>query len=54
MYIERLKPGCAAGVDGISSEHLKYAIDCPELIYHLCVLLTLCLRYCVPQALVVI
>ena len=45
MYIERLKPGCAAGVDGISSEHLKYALDCPELIYHLCVLLTLCLRY---------
>lgn len=44
QYIKKPKAGCSAGVDGISSEHQKYAVDYPELIYHLvCVLLTHCL-----------
>ncbi len=34
MYIERLKHGCAAGVDGISSEHLKYAIVLAREVQH--------------------
>lgn len=46
--IKALKTGCSPGVDGITAEHLKYAIGSP-LPIHLSVMLTLCLRHgCLP------
>ena len=32
-YIDKMKPGCASGIDGIMSEHLKYATNCTSLIH---------------------
>jgi hypothetical protein len=41
--ISKLRLGCAAGADGISAEHLRYAVDSP-LPLHLSMLLSACLR----------
>lgn len=47
--MKALRTGCSAGVDGISAEHLKYAIG-SSLPLHLSVMLTLCLRHgCLPD-----
>ena len=43
-YIKRLKNQTAPGLDGITSEHLKYALN-SSLPVHLSVLLTLCFRF---------
>jgi hypothetical protein len=46
--MKKLKTGCAPGADGISAEHLRYALS-TTLPFHLSLLLTLCLRTgCVP------
>ena len=37
-----MKSGCAHGIDGIRSEHLKYAVD---NIVKKCVMFSLCLKY---------
>ena len=44
QFIGNLKTNCAPGADGITSEHLKYALQ-SELSVHLCKLLTLCFNY---------
>ena len=44
-YIDKMKPGCASGIDGIMSEHLKYATNCKSLIHQMCVLFTICLKF---------
>ena len=43
-YIKMLKSGSAPGLDGITSEHLKFALQC-SLPSYLAVLLTLCFRF---------
>ena len=49
-YIKRLKPGSSAGVDRVTPEHLKHAMD-SKLPLLLSVLLSLCLRHgVVPQS----
>ena len=49
-YIKRLKPGSSAGVDRVTPEHLKHAMD-SKLPLLLSVLLSLCLRHgVVPNA----
>ena len=42
--INKLNNGCASGLDGITSEHLKYAVD-SMLILQLSVLFSICLTY---------
>ena len=32
-------------IDGIISEHLKYASNCTSFIHELCVLFTICLKF---------
>ena len=44
-YIDKMKCGSAYVIDGITAEHLKYALNCDELIHHLCVTLTICVKY---------
>ena len=39
-----MKPGCAPGTDGITSEHLKFASN-SGVILHLCKLLTVCFQF---------
>lgn len=43
--IRRLKKGCSGGMDGLIPEHICYAIE-TLLPLHLCLLLTVCLRFC--------
>ena len=43
-YIKKLHLGSSPGIDGIVSEHLKYAIN-SGIARHLSVMLSLCLRY---------
>jgi exonuclease III len=43
-FIKKLKIGCASGVDGVTSEHLKHACD-SDIIIHLCQLLTVSFQY---------
>jgi len=48
--ISKLRLGCAAGADGISAEHLRYATD-SSLPLHLSMMLSGCLRFgCLPVA----
>jgi hypothetical protein len=42
--VEKLRTGCAAGIDGITAEHIKWAKD-TELITVICNMLTLCIRF---------
>jgi exonuclease III len=42
-YISALKLGCAPGLDGITSEHLKFAMN-TNVIVHLCKLFTVCFQ----------
>ena len=44
-YIKNTKSGCAHGIDGILSEHLKYAADNDIVINQLCVMFSLFLKY---------
>ena len=44
-YIDKMKLGSAHGIDGIMSEHLKYASNCTSLVHQICVLFTICLKY---------
>jgi hypothetical protein len=44
QYVEKLRTGCAAGIDGITAEHIKWAKD-TELITVICNMLTLCIRF---------
>ena len=49
-YVLSLKSGCAPGADGLTSEHLKYAMSC-DLILHISNLLSLCVTFgMVPDA----
>jgi len=49
-YISKLKPNAAAGIDGISPQHFKQALD-TDIVLHLSSLLTLCCRHSiVPEA----
>ena len=43
-YISMLKSGCAAGIDGIVPEHLKYASN-SKIVLHLCWLLSVCFQF---------
>ena len=43
-YISRLRLGCAAGIDGVSAEHLKWSRN-TRVIPVLCQMLTLCVRF---------
>ena len=43
-YVTTLKSGCSAGYDGITSEHLKYALG-SILIGNLCYLFTYCFQF---------
>ena len=43
-YISMLKSGCAAGIDGIVSEHLKYESN-SKIVLHLCRLLSVCFQF---------
>ena len=43
-YINKLHLGSSPGIDGIVSEHLKYAIN-SGIVRHLSVMLSLCLKY---------
>ena len=43
-YIDRLRQGCAAGIDGISAEHLRWSKG-SQIIPVLCDMLTLCIRF---------
>lgn len=43
-FIEKLKLGCSAGIDGIQSEHLKFTSD-TGIIKHISKMLTLCFRF---------
>ena len=43
-YIKKLRPGCAAGIDGIFAEHLVWSKD-TSVMLTLCNLLTLCVRF---------
>ena len=42
--IKKLRSGCSPGVDGVRAEHLRHSIG-TSLPLHLCLLLTLCLRF---------
>ena len=42
-YVKKLKNNSTPGCDGITTEHLKYALD-SKLPLHLCVLFSLCVR----------
>ncbi len=42
-YIKKLRLGSSPGIDGIISEHLKYAIN-SGIVRHLSVMLSLCLN----------
>jgi hypothetical protein len=44
-YIDKMKLGSAHGIDGIMSEHLKYASNCTPFIHELYVLFTICLKF---------
>ena len=44
LYIGRLRNGCAAGIDGISAEHLKWSLD-TRILSVLSGMLTLCIRF---------
>ena len=44
QFVKSLKPGCAAGVDGVTSEHLKYA-EQSDIILHLCHIFTICFKF---------
>ena len=43
-YVNKLRSGCAAGIDGISAEHLKFAVG-TKVIKVLCSMLTICIRF---------
>ena len=43
-YVSKLRLGCAAGVDGISAEHIKWARH-SKIIPHLCQMLSVCTRF---------
>ena len=43
-YIPVLKSGCSPGIDGITSEHIKFASN-SEIMLHLCNLFSLCFIY---------
>ena len=43
--IKHLRPKCSPGIDGISAEHLRFAVS-TTLPLHLSAMLSLCLRYC--------
>ena len=48
--IRKLRLGCASGIDGITAEHLRYAVN-TDLPIYLSSMLTLCLRTgCLPDA----
>ena len=44
QFVKSLKSGCAAGVDGVTSEHLKYA-EQSDIIIHLCHIFTICFKF---------
>ena len=47
--IQKLRRGCAAGVDGVTTEHLQLSIK-TDVPLRISLLLTLCLRFgCVPD-----
>ena len=49
-YVLSLKSGCAPGADGITREHLKFAMNC-DLILHISNLFSLCVTFgMVPDA----
>ena len=39
-----MKAGCAPGIDGINSEHVKYANN-PNIVLHICKLFTYCFKF---------
>ena len=43
-YVGRLRKGCAAGIDGITAEHLSWSKD-TKIFPTLCDMLTLCVRF---------
>ena len=43
-YIGKLKIGCSPGSDGVTAEHIKYAIN-SDIVIQLCQLFTLCFQY---------
>ena len=43
-YIKKLRLGSSPGIDGIISEHLKYAIN-SGIVRHLSVMLSFCLKH---------
>ena len=43
-FVKDLKLNCSAGSDGVTAEHLKYAVG-TKLILHLCNLLSTCFKY---------
>ena len=43
-YIGKLKIGCSPGSDGVTAEHIKYAIN-SDIVIHLCRLFTVCFQY---------
>ena len=43
-YISKLNMGCAAGIDGITAEHLKYASG-TKVLKSICNMLTICVRF---------
>ena len=43
-YINKLNMGCAAGIDGITAEHMKYATG-TKVIETLCNMLTICIQF---------
>ena len=44
QHTSKLRTGCAAGIDGITAEHVKWAKD-TALIAIICKMLTLCVRF---------
>ena len=43
-HLSKLRTGCAAGIDGITAEHLKWAKD-SRILPTICCMLTLCIRF---------
>ena len=43
-YIKELRVGCAAGIDGITAEHLKWSVG-TKVIKILCDIITVCIRF---------
>ena len=43
-YIQKLHSGSSPGMDGISAEHLKYALS-SRIVNHLSVMLSQCIKY---------